>query len=81
MRSLKRPRQVTLCVRPLGCNAMFRSLRRISIAIVLALPGVGLAFCAKPLGLRETGLFLGLALAFLVPALWLVTERPQRNSK
>jgi hypothetical protein len=60
---------------------MFRSLRRISIAIVLALPGVGLAFCAIPLVLGETALLVGLALAFALPALWLITERPRRSSE
>ncbi len=50
---------------------MLRSLRRIIIAVLLSLPGIALAFFAKPFVLGEGALFLGLALAFIVPIFWL----------
>lgn len=55
---------------------MLRSLRRIAIAVLLALPGIGLAFVAKPLILGEGALLLGVLLAFVVPVWWLLSERP-----
>jgi hypothetical protein len=48
---------------------MFRSVRRVVIAVLLALPGIGLAFIAKPLNLGEGFLLLGVLLAFVVPVL------------
>lgn len=55
---------------------MLRSLRRIAIAVLLALPGIGLAFVAKPLILGEGALLLGVLLVFVVPVWWLLSERP-----
>jgi hypothetical protein len=49
---------------------MLRSLRRIAIAVLLALPGIGLAFLAKPLILGETIRLLGVLLALAIPVLW-----------
>jgi uncharacterized membrane protein len=58
---------------------MFRSLQRIGTAVLLALPGIGLAFLAKPLNLGDGFLCFGVLLAFLVPVCWLTTERPMRR--
>ena len=60
---------------------LLRSLRRISFAVLLALPGMGLAFIAKPLKLGEGTLLLGVLLAFAVPILWLVNGRVPVSTK
>jgi hypothetical protein len=54
---------------------MLWSLRRVVTAVLLALPGIGLAFVAKPLFLGDGALFLGVALAFGVPVWWLAEVR------
>jgi hypothetical protein len=51
---------------------MMPSLWRITVAVVLALPGIGLAFVAKPLILGEGILLLGILLALIIPVGWLV---------
>ena len=63
---------------------MLRSLRRIVSAVLLAVPGIGLAFVAKPLILGDGALMVGVLLAFAVPVWWLLsadspptTEDPQ----
>jgi hypothetical protein len=55
-----------------GGSPMLRSLRRIAITVLLGLPGIGLAFLAKPLILGESTLLLGILLAFALPLVWLV---------
>ena len=59
---------------------MLRYLGRVIIAVLLALPGTGLACLAKPLLLGEATLFLGLLVAFGVPIWWLVNERQLETS-
>ena len=53
---------------------MMRSVRRIVIAVLLGLPGIGLAFVAKPLILGEGVLLLGILLALILPVGWLVID-------
>jgi hypothetical protein len=53
---------------------MLRSLKRVFIAVLLAFPGIGLAFVAKPLILGEGALLLGVLLAFTVPICWLLAS-------
>jgi hypothetical protein len=47
-------------------------MRRLLIAVLLAMPGIALAFLAKPLVLGDAVLFIGLLLAFSIPVAWLV---------
>jgi hypothetical protein len=54
---------------------MVRSLLRIAVAVLLALPGVGLACSAKPLALGDGVLLLGLLLAIAIPVGWLIATR------
>lgn len=49
-------------------------MKRFAIAISLALPGIAWAMAAKPLLLGEGALFAGIALAFVVPFLWIVAR-------
>ena len=51
---------------------MLLSLWRVAVAVLLALPGLGLALLAKPLLLGEQALVLGIVLAFALPAGWLI---------
>jgi hypothetical protein len=51
---------------------MSRSLRRMAVAVLLALPGIGLAFVAKPLILGEGALRVGILLALAIPVCWLI---------
>jgi len=55
---------------------MLRSLRRMAVAVLLAMPGIGLAFVAKPLILGEGMLLLGILLALVIPIWWLVAAGP-----
>jgi hypothetical protein len=43
-----------------------------AVAVLLALPGLGLAFLAKPLHLGQGALLLGIALALSIPVWWLI---------
>jgi len=54
---------------------MVCSLRRIAIAILLAVPGLMIALSAKPLVLGEDIMLLGICLAFGLPVWWM--RRPQ----
>jgi hypothetical protein len=51
-------------------------VRRMAIAVLLALPGIGVASVAKPFGLGEGALLAGLMLAFVIPLCWLAFKRP-----
>ena len=51
-------------------------MKRIAMAVILALPGVALAMAAKPFVLGEPVLFFGVILAFTVPVVWLVGTSP-----
>jgi len=46
-------------------------MRRVLIAICLAVPGLIIALVAKPLLLGEAVMFSGLLLAFIAPIAWL----------
>ncbi|MEX2172395.1 MAG: hypothetical protein WD851_23950 [Pirellulales bacterium] len=50
-------------------------MRRLSIASLLAIPGIVLAMLAKPLVLGEGVLFLGLLLAVALPVSWLIAGK------
>jgi hypothetical protein len=54
---------------------MVRSLRRMMVAVLLALPCLGLALVAKPLLLGEWTLRLGLLLALAIPVGWLIAAK------
>jgi hypothetical protein len=53
-------------------------MKRIAVAISLALPGVALAMAAKPFVLGDFALFMGIVLAFTLPIAWLVGTPPAR---
>jgi hypothetical protein len=60
---------------------MLRSMRRVGIAVLLSLPGIGLAFVARPLRLGVEVSTMGIALAFALPVWWLIRKRPVAVSK
>lgn len=49
-------------------------MRRFTVAMLLALPGIALGMAAKPLLLGEGTLFAGIVLAFLIPLVWVATR-------
>jgi len=55
---------------------VYTMAKRIITAVILAVPGILLAFLAKPLNLGEEALLFGLFLAFVLPITWLVTRTP-----
>ena len=54
---------------------MSRFFLRVFVAVLLALPGIGLAMSAKPLLLGEAALVFGILLAFALPAGYLLGRR------
>ena len=60
---------------------MLRSWVRLVGAVVLAVPGLGLALVAKPFVLGERVLLLGLLGAFACPILWLICIHPVKAEK
>lgn len=54
---------------------MLSLMREIGTAVLLAVPGVGIAFLAKPMNLGEGFLWFGILFAFLVPICWLTIAR------
>ncbi|HMO85185.1 MAG TPA: hypothetical protein PKC18_09730 [Lacipirellulaceae bacterium] len=49
--------------------------KRGALAVLLALPGLGVAIISKPLVLGEGVLLFGLLLGFATPVWWLVSAR------
>jgi hypothetical protein len=54
-------------------------LKRITVAVLLSLPGIAVALMAKPLILGEGVLFSGVILAFILPILYLALT-PKEDS-
>jgi hypothetical protein len=47
-------------------------VKRVAIAVALCMPGLACALAAKPLILGDGALFLGIAVAFLLPVGWII---------